>query len=440
MAGTETSSKKVKKYSLLNAEKKKVSKSLQCPNCAAGLTLRGVGVSIAIKCESCGSIIDPRDENLSIISTAKSAKKFESGLEIGGKGRLFGTSWVVMGFIRREDVDEGFGWDEYLLYSRQKGFRWLVDFQGHWSFVSPTKYLPRVIPSGDEPKVTYESKTYDKFHSGRARVVYVEGEFYWRIAVGDKAEFVDYKRGNDQQVTAETTDDECVWSESNNIAFSQIETSFKVSADARLRALNPVDDEDAPRSRAHMNKVLMIAFGYAFISFIIFAASALFSQNKLVYVKQVTAKVPIQGEVNNPNVITENIEFTGSNSNVVVDVVSDVNNGWTDFDVTLTNEETGVAYSIAGSNEFYSGYEGGESWSEGSRSFDHTFYDVPAGKYVLDVDAESTTSVPVSIKLRRDVPDVFNLIMSLGLLFGFAFMGEIAFYRKELFNFWVEHA
>jgi len=45
-----------------------------------------------------------------------------------------GVEYACIGFVRRKDW-EGYSWQEYLLFNPFAGFRWLVTYDGHWSWV-----------------------------------------------------------------------------------------------------------------------------------------------------------------------------------------------------------------------------------------------------------------------------------------------------------------
>jgi hypothetical protein len=51
----------------------------------------------------------------------------------------------VIGFQERavKPVGKDYPWQEYLLHHPTEGFRWLVDSEGHWSWVSPVANPPR---------------------------------------------------------------------------------------------------------------------------------------------------------------------------------------------------------------------------------------------------------------------------------------------------------
>ena len=86
-------------------------------------------------CGSCGTVIDTATPELQIIEAAEAAvRKLAPILPIGQRGKLFGTDYEIIGCVKR--ADPWSKWSEYLLFNPWQGFRWLVTFNGHWSFVT----------------------------------------------------------------------------------------------------------------------------------------------------------------------------------------------------------------------------------------------------------------------------------------------------------------
>ena len=48
-------------------------KTFSCTNCGASITVRYMGHSLSVVCESCRAVLDARDENLRIIDTYSKA-------------------------------------------------------------------------------------------------------------------------------------------------------------------------------------------------------------------------------------------------------------------------------------------------------------------------------------------------------------------------------
>ena len=74
-------------------------KSLNCPNCGAGLTLRTFGQAVTVVCEGCHSILDAQDSRLRILQTFRVATREDPPLiPLGTRGTIRGTKYEAIGF------------------------------------------------------------------------------------------------------------------------------------------------------------------------------------------------------------------------------------------------------------------------------------------------------------------------------------------------------
>ena len=168
-------------------------KTFSCPNCAGSVTIRAIGSSINVVCSYCSSIIDTNDENYKVVDTFTNKIKRRQVIGLGQRGELFGTLWETIGYMERVEQTGNYTWSEYLLFNPLKGFRWLTEYGGHWSFVTTIKDTPELYPnvgnnSGTElavPNYAYHKNTsYQIFSNGTAKVTFVIGEFYWQARRG----------------------------------------------------------------------------------------------------------------------------------------------------------------------------------------------------------------------------------------------------------------
>jgi Domain of unknown function (DUF4178) len=135
-------------------------------------------------------------------------------IALGSSGTLQGVPWQVVGWQHRSgvapaDPDEHFGWDEYVLYNRQRGFCFLVDSSEGWSMVKPATGAP--VLGSNAQSASYLDTRYQLKESYDAQTDYVLGEFYWQVQRGQKTSQRDYADGKNL-LSMEQSAQELVWS------------------------------------------------------------------------------------------------------------------------------------------------------------------------------------------------------------------------------------
>ncbi len=147
-------------------------------------------VAERVACPYCNSLLDCSEGKLQYLETLK-----QSGVKplipLGTVGTLEGKPYTVIGFLLRHVVIEGtkYQWQEFLLYSIGIGFRWLVESDGHWSFV---KSVPPGEVQVSGQAATYHGRAFRLFQSAPAFVDQVAGEFYWKVHIGEEVLSSDY--------------------------------------------------------------------------------------------------------------------------------------------------------------------------------------------------------------------------------------------------------
>ena len=210
--------------------KEEKGRSFNCPNCGATVTVN-LSDSKTVTCGACKSVIDLTQGIGGELKFATQSEPVQPLIALGAVGQLQGVAWQVVGFQHRMGVaagdDEHFGWDEYLLFNKKRGFAFLVDAEDGWSLVKPTTGAPTMAASG--LTATYLGKFYQLQYAYDAETTYVAGEFYWQVQRGQKTSNRDFAKGA-SLLSMERSPNELTWSSGDKLDSAAVAAAFKLDA------------------------------------------------------------------------------------------------------------------------------------------------------------------------------------------------------------------
>jgi len=211
-----------------DSAKEETARQFSCPNCGAPVQVQ-LAESKSITCRSCNSLIDLTSGIGAQLAHVHQEERIEPLIPLGSTGQLQGVHWQVVGFQHRlghePGDDEHFGWDEYLLYNRKRGFIFLVDSEEGWTIVKPTTGAPGYDDGAANAK--YLGTSYRLKYSYEASTTYVAGEFYWPVERGQKTFNRDFASGN-AVLSMERTPREITWSSGSTIDSDAVAKAFNV--------------------------------------------------------------------------------------------------------------------------------------------------------------------------------------------------------------------
>lgn len=220
-----------------------------CPHCGAPVSVQ-LESSQSVTCGSCHSIIDLSQGTGAELRAAIQDEPVQPLIPLGSRARLQGADWQVVGFQHRMghapgDTDEHYGWSEYLLYNRKRGFMFLVDADDGWSLVRPITGAPQ--QDSDGRSATYLGTRYTLKDSYEAETHYVIGEFYWQVQRGQTSYNRDYVAGK-SVLNMEQTAHEIIWSVGSRLESDTVAKAFGLTDQAALLQRADVGPFSAARS------------------------------------------------------------------------------------------------------------------------------------------------------------------------------------------------
>jgi hypothetical protein len=348
-------------------------KAITCPNCGGSTQLKAAGYTVTLACQYCGSLLDVANPDVAVITAYKQeAEKLE--IPLGSRGKLQGTEWDVIGYLRRSDSE--MSWDEYLLFNPYAGYRWLSKVEREWSLGAALTTSPK--PAGSS--VTLAGVSYDQeYEPETVTVDYVLGEFYWRVAVGEQVQASEFYASG-KSLSLEQSGSEINWTLNERIHASVIGSAFGLSKMAEQAADEPLD---VPSGRAS----LRIISGLALIaSFAVIALSLLFGMQGQALVQ--TFSVPLEKPTMTVPLGTITINRPYQAVTMQAQATA-IDNQWVDLDYSLVERTTQKSINANGVIQSYRGTDSDGAWHEGGNSASTKIASVPRGTYDIMVDAEA---------------------------------------------------
>ena len=434
---------------------------LSCPRCGGPLELRAPDRTERVGCPNCGSLLDASQGRLSYLK-ALERKGWGKSIPLGGTAEFEGRQFAVIGYMVRSVEFEGvrYFWQEYLLYEPAVGFRWLVESDGHWSYVKAVPPGEVVEESG---KASYGGRRFKLFQDAVARVEYVEGEFYWKVEAGEQARAADYvaaplmlskevpvapkAKGKRGRVTAE----EVNWSLGTYTPVREVERKFGVELPSPS-TVAPNQPWPHKRIYAYWGLLLLAAFAAGLFHIVAAPRKTVFSQSYVLQAQAAPAASPAfalptprpgasaaemqehvrlrlaqaqaaqaaagaaaDGPEKTQVIFTDPIQLDGGR-NVRVTGRANVDNNWLYVAGDLINEETGLVQQFDLPMEYYYGVEGGESWSEGDAEQTDYLSALPGGRYTMRLEAQwenwnQAAPPQFTVRVEQGVPSLLNLLL-----------------------------
>ena len=377
--------------------------TLVCPNCKAVNEPRGRAMTLAMTCRSCRLYFRKGTWHQGTVEFFHSEYQ---AIPLGTKGRFENYVYEVIGFTVKEESRYKYRWREYLLYNPFRGYTFLSEYNGHWNLIWPIESDPRAHTA--DQHFTFEDHHYDLYQKYTAQVVYANGEFFFDV-IDVTSSTVNYEYISPPYMLAlEQSDDSTLWCKGEYLTRSEIAVAFSINKGtlpgrAGIGYTQPFNASFSDKALISLTTVMVL------LTLVIQLIMNNAAEDKIVFQAEYDRNQLTDQKV----LVTSSFTLHSGPQSLEVLIYAPLTNDWFFSQFTLVNETDGTEYNFTKEVEYYSGYEDGSSWSEGSQTGEAFLSKIPAGRYHLNIYPEfSFSNQTFSVVVRRDVPMYVNFFIA----------------------------
>ncbi len=394
---------------LVPTPKKAKLRDARCTECNGMLELKAPDATKRVACPFCGALLQVQGGALSFLELLEKPP-YEPLIPLGATAKLHDPTllkpegppptWTCLAFLVRSCTVEGtrYPWEEYLLWNRHLGFRWLMHSTGFWTWLTP---LAAGEVSFDFRLAKYGGELFRGYQAVYTVTEYVAGECYWQVTAGERAEAREFV-APPRSINVDQTDTEATVTLGVLVENDVIQKAF-----ALKKKLNPpvgiAPASPNPYSKNAGEAWLWSGIWAAALVLLMMAFSLLGTTERYY---QGNFQVPPGVASGSPEAqrFSEPFEVKKSVPLEVNVVAPGLSNNWLGVSIDLVNEKTAEVIQVYAEPNYYSGTTDGESWSEGSNHQSKSTDVVEAGTWVLRATPsfEATRAVDYAVTVEAD--------------------------------------
>lgn len=443
--------------------------TVPCPKCGTRLPCYDAATSRYFGCFQCRAYFytNPATPAASTRYVSGFRKDLMPGpsLPLGTVATLGGYRCRVTGYqVRTEKNDKSANWREYQLRPAEPLTEaeptdfplQLAEYNGHWLLIRRTRTHP--APSGKKgyKEPTWLDDTTDRlykmWHRYQPDVIDAVGEFDWDIIEDEKLFITEFIRPPYILVSEHLTSGPPTWYLAKHLEPAAVATAFYLPENQLPVRIGTGAAQPNPVAGSALVRIaFMLLLALLGLRMLVGALRPTTSTTQELVLPATPTPPTDPYAVSNDKLprivaydslpatppataapepapaatpastmlVTNSITLTEPTALQIELTIPDLLNRWVEITVSLVNEENGRGYEFTRSIEHYEGVEGGESWSEGSRSASAVFSNVPAGRYHLNLypSAEPTASnSTLQVTIEQNTELISNLLLALLVL------------------------
>jgi ribosomal protein S27E len=403
--------------------KRSALKQAKCPTCNGPLELKAPDATKRVACPFCGALHEVTGGQLAFLQQLEKPP-YEPIIKLGTSGTIdemalfsgtgslrppsaslstaqkLKTSWTCIAFLIRSCTVNGtrYPWDEYLLWNKEEGFRWVMNSNGHFTWLKPVGAGEVELPYGG---ASFRGTSYKVFQSVFAQTDYVAGECYWAVSVGETARATEYV-APPHSINCDQTENEVTFTHGVMFDSALLQTAFKLKNKPQpakgIASASPNVFSKKAKEAWVWTGIWAAALICLFTLFSVMGNTDIFLEERFSALPTDVSGSPEAQRFSKPFDVSANVPLE------VTVTAHGLYNSWLGLSVDLVNETTGEVIAVYAEPSRYSGTEDGESWSEGSDTEHKQTASVDKGRYVLRATPSFEGGHPVdyTVKVQGD--------------------------------------
>ncbi|MEI6945900.1 DUF4178 domain-containing protein [Paraflavisolibacter sp. H34] len=383
-------------------------KTFACTHCRSPVHAKTYPYCLCCTCFHCGTAYyfakgEPKAQYF------KNASRPNSDITLGSFGSIGGITYEVVGFSLKEELNQYAGrWKEYTLFHPQEGYAFLNEYQGHWIYARERNEAP-ARPFHRAMTMTYQNEPFRLYNAYHYKAVEVLGEFPYNVLEPGKTQVLEFISPPEMWVQEKDQKGNISWYLGEYVFAAEMEQHFSFPF-----RLPPQWGVGALQPTGYINPAKLVSATLLAIACLVAVHVLAATTREERLLTQNTYTFPNDWQTSH-SLVAGRYRLDKYRSNVQIDLSAPVYNSWLELEATLTNVQTGAEYSLEQGVEYYEGFDEGEHWSEGRQRERAYITLLPAGTYILQLQAtrEPGKVSEFTVSATYDVPNHRNLLFGL---------------------------
>src|ERR1700712_2049501 len=161
------------------------SQPVNCPHCHKPVTLYDPDGSEYFVCPECHSYNHIKHTAGKLeVQTLQPVSSIadEPNIPIGAAGTLRDIPYRGIGYMEKKESGTDYEWREYMLYNYTKGYAFLAEYDGHWSYIAGIAHFPQLADALQyEYTATMDGAEYAMYNRYTPVITGFIGEYDWDV-------------------------------------------------------------------------------------------------------------------------------------------------------------------------------------------------------------------------------------------------------------------